>query len=140
VLDILVRPRALVAEPPPQPRQGPPGRVDALRSRVTVCDTATDIGWKITFGEPNTPKSKRTITLARSIMREVEQHLAEYVEPEPNALVFTSATGNPLHLGTFWPSMWKPAVKAGGAGRAADPRRTADLCVASWRPRRTRKW
>jgi site-specific recombinase XerC len=51
------------------------GRVDTLRSRLTVCETATDIGGRITFGEPKTPKSRRTIPLARSIMREVEQHL-----------------------------------------------------------------
>ena len=57
------------------------GRVDVLRSRVTVCETAVDIGGKITFGEPKTQKSRRTVPLARSIMREVEQHLAVYVEP-----------------------------------------------------------
>jgi len=59
------------------------GRVDVLRSRVTVAETATDIGGKITFGEPKTPKSRRTVPLARSIMREVEQHLTEYVAPAP---------------------------------------------------------
>ena len=73
------------------------GRVDMLRSRVTVCETATDIGGKITFGEPKTPKSRRTVPLARSIMREVEQHLGEYVAPGPDALIFTSPTGNPLY-------------------------------------------
>jgi integrase len=91
------------------------GRVDVLRPRVTVCETATDIGGKITFGEPKTPKSRRTVPLARSIMREVEQHLAVNVEPDPDALIFTSPTGNPLHRGTFWPSVWKPTVKKAGA-------------------------
>jgi integrase len=81
---------------------------------VTVCETATDIGGKITFGEPKTPKSRRTVPLARSIMREVEQHLAVNVEPDPDALIFTSPTGNPLHRGTFWPSVWKPTVKKAG--------------------------
>ena len=61
------------------------GRIDVLRSRVTVCETAPDIGGKITFGEPKTPKSRRTIPLARSIMREVEKHLGEYVETGPDA-------------------------------------------------------
>jgi integrase len=92
----------------------PRGRVDVLRPRVTVCETATDIGGKITFGEPKTPKSLRTVPLARSIMREVEQHLAVNVEPDPDALIFTSPTGNPLHRGTFWPSVWKPTVKKAG--------------------------
>jgi integrase len=89
-------------------------RVDGLRSRVTVSETATDIGGCISFGPPKTPKSVRTVPLARSIMAEVEQHLAEYVAPGPEALVFTSATGGPLYRGTFWPSVWKPAVKKAG--------------------------
>lgn len=92
-------------------RRGP---VDVLRSRVSICETATDIGGKITFGEPKTPKSRRTVPLARSIMREVEQHLGEYVGPGPDALIFTSPTGNPLYRGTFWPSVWKPAITAAG--------------------------
>jgi integrase len=47
-------------------------------------------------------------------MREIEQHLGEYVETGPDALIFTSTTGNPLYRGTFWPSVWKPAVKKAG--------------------------
>jgi hypothetical protein len=77
-------------------------------------ETATDIGGKITLGEPKTPKSCRTIPLSRNIMREVEQHLGEYVETGPDALIFTSPTGNPLYRGTVRPSVWKPAVTAAG--------------------------
>jgi len=50
-------------------------------------------------------------------MREVEQHLAEYVAPGLEALVFTSSTGNQLYRGTFWPSVWKPTVKKAGLDR-----------------------
>jgi integrase len=89
-------------------------RVDVLRSRITVCETATDVGGKITFGLPKTKTSKRTIPLARSIMAEIEQHLGEYVAPGADALVFTSTSGGPLYRGTFWPSVWKPAVKKAG--------------------------
>jgi hypothetical protein len=108
--------------------------VDVLRSRVTVCETAIDVGGKITFGEPKTPKSKRIIPLARSIMREVEQHLGEYVAPGPEALIFTSAAGTPLYRGTFWPSVWKPAVRAAGLDglRVHDLRHTyVSLMVAA---------
>jgi integrase len=102
------------------------GRADdsgRLRSRVTVRETATDIGGKITFGEPKTPKSRRTIPLARSIMAEVERHLIDHVAPGPEALIFTSTTGNPVYRGMFWPSVWKPAVRASGL----DGLRTHDL-------------
>lgn len=90
------------------------GRVDVLRSRVCIYETATDIGGKISFGEPKTQKSRRTIPLARSIMAELEQHLAENVEPGPDALVFTSPSGGPVSRSTFWPQVWKPAVTAAG--------------------------
>ena len=90
------------------------GRVDVLRSRVTVCETAIDIGGKITFGEPKTAKSKRTVPLARSIMAEIEQHLAEYVAAGADALIFTLPAGNPVYRGMFWPRVWEPAVKKAG--------------------------
>jgi hypothetical protein len=41
-------------------------------------------------------------------------HLGEYVAPGADALVFTSTTGGPLYRGTFWPSVWKPAVRKAG--------------------------
>jgi integrase len=86
-------------------------RVDTLRSRVTVWETATDVGGKISFGPPKTKNSRRTVPLTRNTMAEIEQHLGEYVEPAADALVFTSTSGGPLYRGTFWPSVWKPAVK-----------------------------
>jgi hypothetical protein len=82
---------------------------------VTVCETAIDIGGKISFGEPKTAKSKRTVPLARSIMAEIEQHLAEYVAPGADALIFTLPTGKPCLPGHVLAS----CVGAGGQeGRA----------------------
>ena len=109
-------------------------RVDVLRSRVTVCETATDSGGKITFGLPKTKTSKRTVPLARSIMAEIELHLGEYVQPGGEALVFTSTSGGPLYRGTFWPSVWRPGVKMAGLDglRVHDLRHTyVSLMVAA---------
>ncbi len=86
-------------------------RVDVLRSRVTVAETATQVGGTISFGEPKTVKSRRVVPIARSIMREVEQHLAEHVGPEPDALVFTAARGGPMFRMTFWRHVWAPALR-----------------------------
>jgi integrase len=109
-----------------------------------VCETATDIGGKITFGEPKTKNSRRTIPLARSVMAELEHHLGEYVAPAAESLIFTSTTGNPVYRGTFWPSVWKPAVKkAGLAGlRIHDLRHTyvSLMIAAGANPKEVSTW
>jgi integrase len=119
-------------------------RVDVLHSRITVCETATDIGGKITFGEPKTKTSKRTIPLARSIMAEVERHLAEYVEAGADALLFTTPAGNLVYRGMFWPHVWKPAVKKAGLDglRIHDLRHTyVSLWIAAGaNPKEVSKW
>jgi len=120
------------------------GRVDVLQSRVTVADTASDVGGRITFGEPKTAKSRRVVPVARTIMREVEQHLAEHTAPAADALVFTSATGGPLYRGTFWPSVWAPAVRAAGLEglRIHDLRHTfvAIMTAAGANPKEVSVW
>jgi hypothetical protein len=52
--------------------------------------------------------------VARHPPRRLERHLIDHVAPGPEALIFTSTTGNPVYRGTFWPSVWKPAVRAAG--------------------------
>lgn len=89
-------------------------RIDVLRSRVMVAETAVQVSGSITFGEPKTPKSRRVVPVARSIMREVERHLAEHVGPEGDALVFTAAQGGPMFRATFHRHVWSPAIKAAG--------------------------
>lgn len=67
---------------------------------------------KVTLGqEPKTRRSKRTIPVARSVMRRLDQHLADHVGPEPDALVFTAQRGGPLFRSTFAPEAWRPAVE-----------------------------
>jgi len=119
-------------------------RVDVLRSRVTIAQTATDVGGQIAFGEPKTAKSRRVVPIARSIMREVEAHMAEHVGPEADALVFTGATGGPMYRGTFWPTVWRPAVTASGLDglRIHDLRHTfvAIMTAAGAGPKEVSTW
>ncbi len=89
-------------------------RVDVLRSRVTVVETAVQVSGGVTFGEPKTLKSRRVVPVARSVMREVEQHLVEHVAPEADALMFTAAQGGPLFRATFHRQVWAPAIRAAG--------------------------
>jgi integrase len=119
-------------------------RVDVLRSRVVITETAVDVGGTITFGEPKTAKSRRVVPIARSVMRELETHLATYTGPDADDLVFTAAKGGPMYRGTFWPTVWTPAVKATGLNglRIHDLRHTfvAIMSAAGANPKEISTW
>ena len=92
--------------------------VDVLRSRVRVMSTAVEVRGHVTLGnEPKTRRSRRTIPLARSVMRRIERHLAEHVGPEADALVFTAPQGGPLRRSLFARRAWAPAVERAGLPR-----------------------
>jgi integrase len=89
--------------------------VDVLRSRIIVETTAIEVRGKVSLGqEPKTRRSKRTVPVARSVMRRLEQHLADHVGAEPDALVFTASRGGSLFRSTFAREAWRPAVKKAG--------------------------
>lgn len=91
-------------------------RIDVLRGRITVAETAVELGGAITFGEPKTPKSTRTLPIPRSLMRALEDHLAEYVDADADALLFTVPSGGPVHRATF-ARYWRQAVRDAGLDR-----------------------
>jgi integrase len=71
--------------------------IDPLRSRIRVMSTAVELRGRVTFdNEPKTTRSKRSVPVARSVMRRLEQHLSEFVDPTSDALVFTAPAGGPL--------------------------------------------
>ena len=89
--------------------------VDVLRSRLIVSTTAVEVHGRVTLGhEPKTKRSKRTVPIARSVMRRVEDHLATWVGAQSESLVFTSRRGGPLFRSTFAREVWRPAVARGG--------------------------
>lgn len=98
-------------------------RIDVLRSRIEIAETAVEIGGRITSGPPKTKGSRRVIPVARSVMAEIDRHLAEFVSPESDALLVTAASGGPMHRGTFARQVWRPAVMSAGL----DPLRFHDL-------------
>jgi integrase len=70
--------------------------IDVLRSRITVASTAVEVRGHVTLGnEPKTSRSKRTVPVARSVMRRLEEHLANFVGPQSDALVFAAPRGGP---------------------------------------------
>ena len=71
--------------------------IDPLRSRIRVTSTAVELRGRVTLdNEPKTTRSKRSVPIARSVMRRLEQHLSEFVDPTFDALVFTAPGGGPL--------------------------------------------
>jgi integrase len=71
--------------------------IDPLRSRIRVTATAVQLRGRVTLdNEPKTTRSKRSVPVARSVMRRLELHLSEFVEPTSDALVFTAPAGGPL--------------------------------------------
>lgn len=89
-------------------------RVDVLRGRLRVQETLSDVNGQLTFGEPKTKRSRRTVPLPRSIMRELESHLGQYPGPEADALVFTGHKGAALRRSGFRRLWWQPATEAAG--------------------------
>jgi integrase len=71
--------------------------IDPLRSRIHVVQTAVEVRGRVTLdNEPKTTRSKRSVPVARSIMRRLEEHLLEYVDGSADSLVFTAPGGGPL--------------------------------------------
>ena len=89
--------------------------IDVRRSRITVSSTAVEISGKITLGnEPKTRRSRRSVPVARAVMRQIDEHLRRYVAPEGDALVFTGSQGGPMFRATFSQQVWGPAAKKTG--------------------------
>ena len=74
--------------------------VDVLRSRIIVETTAIEVRGKVTLGqEPKTRRSKRTVSVARSVMRRLE-HLVRVpgrklsgIWPGQSLVLLASPTG-----------------------------------------------
>ncbi|WP_375426507.1 tyrosine-type recombinase/integrase [uncultured Friedmanniella sp.] len=89
--------------------------VDVFRSRIIVESTAVEVAGKVMLGQaPKTKRSRRTIPVARSVMRRIDEHLTAFVDVGPGSLLFTASKGGPLFRGTFGRHVWHPAVAAAG--------------------------
>jgi integrase len=88
--------------------------IDPLRSRIRVTSTAVQLRGRVTLdNEPKTTRSKRSVPVARSVMRRLEQHLSEFVDQTADALVFTASTGGPLFR-SWGRTVLRPAVLRAG--------------------------
>jgi integrase len=104
-------------------------RVDVLRRRIDVAESATEIGARLSW---STPKSHepRTVTMPSTVVNKLARHLGAV---PPDGLVFTAPRGGPLRSSTWRRNVWMPAANEAGiaALRVHDLRHTAASLMIS---------
>jgi integrase len=88
-------------------------RLDLLRRTVTVTEAASEVRGHISWTEPKTAASRRSVVLPRFLCDELAAHLAAY-PPGADGLVFTSPQGDPLRRTNFRRRVWLPATSEVG--------------------------
>lgn len=109
------------------------GRVDLLRSKLMIRESLSEVRGHLYFG-PTKTHEDRVIVLPRFLRHGMSVHLAQYVPPEPDALVFTSPKGEPLRISNWRRRVWRPACVASGMPdglRIHDLRHTAASLLVS---------
>lgn len=66
------------------------------------------------FGPPKSDAGNRRVVFPAHIAAHLKSHLAGFVAPEADALVFTSPTGAPLRHSNFRRRAWLPALTVAG--------------------------
>jgi integrase len=105
--------------------------VDLAGATVRVVENAVEVRGEIVWGAPKTRAGRRTVPMPTGVRAALEEHLANYVEAEADALVFAGAGGGVLRAGQWRARHWHPAVRAG----ELEPLRPHDLrhtAVALW--------
>jgi len=89
-------------------------RIDQLHGVVHVVESLIQVnGGRRWLGPPKSAAGVRTVALPPHLWPLVEAHLATYVGPDANAVVFTKANGALLDRQNFH-TMWRRATRAAG--------------------------
>ena len=87
--------------------------VDLLHRTIRVTKQAQNVGQERVVGPPKSAAGNRVVTIPATLAVMLYDHLATFVKVEPDALVFTSDEGLPMHRGR-WAFVWHRAAKAAG--------------------------
>lgn len=104
------------------------GRCDLLRSKLMIRESLSEVRGHLYFG-PTKTHEDRVIVLPKFLRGAMAVHLAQYVPPEPDALVFTSPQGEPLRISNWRRRVWRPACEAAGMPEGLRIHDYADLRV-----------
>lgn len=87
-------------------------RVDLMRRRIDVAESASEVGGVLAFGAPKTHQ-RRSVPIPRSLVDELAALAAGKGQGD---LLFTAPEGGPLRLMNFRRRVFDPAVRAAGLG------------------------
>jgi integrase len=104
-------------------------RVDLLRRRIEVAESATEIGATLSWGTPKNHEP-RTVTMPSTVVDKLAIHLGT---GPSKGLVFTAPRGGPLRSSTWRRNVWLPATNEAGIDslRVHDLRHTAASLMIS---------
>ncbi len=89
--------------------------IDLVRHVITVEQQAqTVVGQGRTLGPPKSLAGRRNIAIPKELVRILDEHLSAYVQPEPDALVFTGEKGAPITT-QHWSHKFREAANTAGA-------------------------
>jgi integrase len=103
------------------------GRCELLRSRLHVVESLSETSEGLLFG-PTKTYQRRTVVIPGFLRDLLAEHLVTEVEPEDDALVFSSPGAEPLRRGNFSRRLWRPALEA--AGLVLRPHDLRHTCAA----------
>ena len=106
-------------------------RVDVLRSRVDVAEICIEVKGALTWGQPKTRAGRRSVTLPKSVSKELSDHLIQWSSKE---LVFTSPQGGPLRINAWRRRVWVPTCLAAGFGELVKDEETGKSKYVGLRP------
>jgi integrase len=104
-------------------------RVDLVRAKVEIAETAVEVKGVLRFGKPKTRASRRIVTVPRPVVDALTAHRS--VWPADDDLVFSGPAGGGLRTPAWRARFWRPAVVAADLWplRPHDMRHTA---IALW--------
>ena len=70
-------------------------RVDILNARVNVAEVVVEVSGQLTYGQPKTRAGRRSVTLPRSVMTVLNDHLATFTTAGSRFIRFPSSRGRP---------------------------------------------
>ena len=89
--------------------------VDLAGARVQVVEQAAEVAGKIIVNPPKTDAGRRVVTLPQVVVEALVAHLEEYVDPDPDGLVFITPRGAHLLRSPL------PPVRVAASGQAGRP-------------------
>ena len=102
------------------------GELAGLRQKNLNLDAGTLVvaeqvvelrGGRLLVREPKSDAGRRVVHLPAGLVAELRAHVAEFVRPDPEGLVFTSGRGTSLRQSNFRDRHWLPALQAAGVER-----------------------